>query len=390
MSAFLSHAHARDPRAGVPCRIVCLIFSAYTALCLLMPWSLYVGAPAGSSRRVPDAALERLAEVPPGIAGVPGVVGALAGESIGAALLFVAVSAICAAALVLIVIGIVRVFRFRGGVGLLRGGLGLVAFAAFIAGPAIFMFYSARGLLVFWPTSWPMYAFFCAAVATIAAARYDRLAGPDTAAIDVQLASQGYELDERRDLDADETGGWYERAEYLERRGRSSDTVFVLRVLACVFGVLWVLLTVPIAAGLVSIGVQAAATLSLSPGDALRTLGVMAATGGEDLAIYVLWLTAIVLIVQGALSFARWRRGTGCLRSGALVACLGAAMAPSAIYVGLVVGGLLVPGMTSDAATQASIWWAASLVCLALLAAILSGFADGMAFSRAARELEGD
>lgn len=369
-----------DPRAGAPCRTVCLTFSIYTALCLLMPWVvLYSREPRSQGVGATDP--EGLFLYPSGILGLPDILAYLGQGAPVALVVFVLASVACAAAFVLVVVGVVRIARFRGGVGQLRLGLGIVAVTVVLGGTLVMVLQAGAGGMLY-PTAWGEYGFVCAAVASIAAARYDRLAGPDVDAADARLRNEGYELDGRHAYGEDAGGGdpdavWYERSELAVRRARPGRAVSVMRTIACACGALWVVATLPALVGL-CVETYAAAEVS---GTSLRFM-VAAVTLSPRV---VLWLTAVAFVVQGIVAFARHGCGTGCLRAGALIALLCGAVTSASLALPL---QAVVPGLSGETATLVTLWWGVAVLVVALLAAFLSGLADGIAFVRASRAAE--
>lgn len=367
----------RDPRAGVPCRVVCLVFSIYTILCLLMPWAVLIPREL-RSQGIHAADPQALFLYPNGILGLPDILSYFARGSLAGTVAYVAASLACAVALVLIVAGTVQVARFRGGVGQLRLGLGIVAFAVVLGGTLVMVLQPGTNGSMLSPTPWGEYAVICAAVASIAATRYDRLAGPDVDAEDALLRGEGCELDERHIYGRDGRGNdpetaWYERSELAVRQANPGRAAGVMRTIACVCGVLWVLATLPV---LVSLCVKTHTDAGMPDG----ALGI-AATLVTLAPTIALWLTAVGFVIQGIASFVRSRCGTGCLRTGALLGLLcGATVGGTFTIASLLT--TIAPDLSEGAIANVTTGWLLFVLFAALLTAFFSGLADGVVFTR--------
>lgn len=366
-----------DPRAWVPCRVVCLLFSVLTAICLLMPWVTYrSGWPSGLR--------EGMAGVPLGIPDVPDVIAALAQDSVLAAALFALASLACAVALMLIVLGAIRILRFRQGVGLLRGGLGIVALVVVLGGPAIVAFRAGLSFSAFRVTDWPGYALLCAAVASIAASRYDRLAGPDVDADDARMRAEGFAVRERRAVGPSSADDWHDNSARVALTARPGRAETVMRAVACVAGALGVVLAVPL---LVSTVLVVTMGEAWTGGSATVDAGRLILESPYLLA-WVAGAAALVFAVQGIVSFVRDRRTTGLLRTGALLMLFGPPLSGGVHYLPHDLMYALMPGLAPSGIDGAYIAYVLAYIALAALAAILAGLADGMAFARASRTVD--
>lgn len=373
-----------DPRAGVPCRVACLLFSLLTAICLLMPWVTYRSDWLAGDQASRAALSQAAEEIPLVIPGVPGVIGALARSSVGAAVLFALASLACAAALALIVLGGVRVLRFRGGVGLLRGGLAIVALVVVLGGPAIVVFHAGISFSAFSVTDWPGYALLCAAVASVAASRYGRLVGPDVDADDARIRAEGFAVEERRMIDSGAADDWYDSSTRVALSARPGRAEVAVRAIACVAGALGVVLAVPLLASTV---------LAVATDGAWLGEGTM--VGAKELLLespYLLaWVggaAALICVAQGIVAFARDHRTTGLLRTGALLMLFGPPLSGMAYHLPRDLMYALLPGMTPGDIDGAYIAYVLVYIALVALAAFLSGLADGMAFARVSRTVE--
>ena len=345
-----------------------------------MPWLGLLPEDASFATGSPGVA--DLVGQPYGILGVPAMVARLAAADLGAAVLFVVVSLAAACALALVVVGGARVLRFRGGVGLLRAGLAIVAVIVIVGAPLMVVFEAGSQGSLLYPTGWPLYAFVCAAVASLAAARYDRLAGPDVDADDTRLRAEGFEVSPRRRFDAALSGDWLDGVTRAAAGAWPGGAEVVARAIACACGLVCLVLFVPTfvmrllaVTGVVDLGEGASAGLDALLLDPQRVMGVLVGAA------------SVAFVAQGVAAFARDRRTTGMLRAGALLLLLWGPFMGAGISANEAVVALL-SAADPEALRAVLAGVAVAFVVSALLAAVLAGLADGMAFSRAARAVE--